>query len=152
MQHNRCLVLCLIFASLIFLLLPLSGCGPDTPATYPVKGKVTFPDGSPVTGGIVGFELMIDDLTKAHNARGKILEDGSYFLTTFDKEGDGAVPGRHRVIVQEPYPEADIDEGEVLPPQAIDPKYRTYVGSGLEFEVKEEENVIDITVTQPGGG
>ena len=142
----------MVFAPLALLLLPLSGCGPDRPATYPVKGKVTFPDGSPVTAGMVVFELIIDDLTKAHNARGKILEDGSYFLTTFDEEGDGAVPGRHRVIVQEPYPEADVDEGELVPPRTIDPKYRTYEGSGLEFEVKEEENVIDITVTEPGGG
>lgn len=84
---------------------------------------------------------------KRCNARGVIQSDGSYFLTTF-VEGDGATPGRHQIIVQEPYP--DIDGDEVRIRSAIDAKYRRYNTSGLEIDVKEEPNEIAIVVTRPG--
>lgn len=77
-------------------LLPCTGCGSKaqsfTATTVPVKGKVTY-QGKPLTKGTVTFEP--DSGREAH---GEIKSDGSFVLTTF-KEGDGAVPGLHRVAV-----------------------------------------------------
>ncbi len=132
-------------------LLAAAGCGAQQPGTYPVRGKVTYPDGTPVTAGMVEFEPSQKGgvpLSERYNARGRIHEDGSYSLTTF-REGDGAVPGRHRVIVQEPYPDADLEAGPRRWKPSIDPSYRRYEESGLEFDVKAEENEITIVVTRP---
>jgi len=142
-----------ISLSLILIVMCVTiGCGAKAPLTYPVKGRVTYPDGTPVVSGLVEFELvapMDGDAANLPNARGNIQEDGSYKLTTYPH--DGAVAGRHRVIIQEAFPDADLDldKGEAMPPQAIATKYRSYETSGLEFEVEEKENDIPIVVTRP---
>jgi hypothetical protein len=73
------------------------GCGATgsgtSPSLVPVKGKVTF-KGQPVTTGTVRFEP--DDYGRP--ATGKLQSDGTYVLTTL-KEGDGVVPGHHRVSI-----------------------------------------------------
>lgn len=99
--------------------------------------------------GLVEFESL-DGEWKGRNARGVIQDDGSFLLTT-GKLGDGAVAGRHRAIVRQPYPDVDLLEGERLPPPMIDPKFGRYETSGLEFTVKEQENDIVIEVSKPGG-
>ena len=125
----------------------LHGCGRPGPSTYPVSGKVTFPDGTPVTAGFIEFESK-EPKTKGLNARGKINEDGSFTLSTV-KLGDGAVIGRHLAIVREPYRRVAIEEGERLPPAKIDRKFRSYETSGLEFEVLEQSNELTVIVTPP---
>lgn len=83
-------------ALVALLLLPCAGCGSKAgtfaATTVPVKGKVTY-QGKPLTKGTIKFEP--DSGREAH---GEINSDGSFVLTTF-KEGDGAVPGLHRVAV-----------------------------------------------------
>ncbi len=133
------------------VLLVAAGCESQQPRTFPVRGKVTYQDGTPVTAGMVEFEPAPQEgapLAERYNARGRIHDDGSYSLTTF-REGDGAVAGRHRVIVQEPYPDADLEAGPRRWKPSIDPSYRRYEESGLEFDVKTEENEITIVVTRP---
>jgi len=57
-----------------------------------VTGKVTFPDGSPLTVGKVMFE------TDSFAASGDLQSDGSYTLGTL-KANDGIPPGTYRVSV-----------------------------------------------------
>ena len=70
---------------------------------YPVNGKVVFENGEPLTtGGVVlceSLDTLSDDM--AIMARGKIREDGTFELSTF-ADGDGAVVGKHRVLVSRP--------------------------------------------------
>ncbi len=86
-----------LFAALV--LGGCSGCGSGGAADsslstlVPVKGKVTF-KGEPLTTGTIRFEP--DDFGRA--ASGKLQPDGTYVLSTL-KEGDGVVPGHHRVSI-----------------------------------------------------
>ena len=139
-----------VAGSMMVALLATTGCGSGNPPTYAVKGKVSFPDGSPVTIGTVEFEPANEDipLKDRINARALINKDGTYELTTLEMY-DGALPGIHKVIVQEPPPDVDWEEGEKIPPPKIHKKYRAYTTSGLSFEVKEEENKINIEVIRP---
>src|SRR5262245_25965830 len=114
----------------------LTGCGPRQ---YPVQGKVTLEDGSPLTRGMVVFE----GTDGAHMARGMIQPDGSYELSTA-RPGDGARPGRYRVLVSA-LDMADVpDEQKALP---FDVKYTRFQTSGLEAEVKARSNDIPIQLT-----
>jgi hypothetical protein len=71
----------------------LTGCGSVPVPLVPVSGTVTFPDGQPVTTGI------IEAIPKSGgpSARGRIGEQGRFTLQTDGREG--AVAGEHSIVV-----------------------------------------------------
>ena len=83
--------------SLSLAILPCWGCGgggtPHLGKTVPVKGRITY-RGKPLVQGTVTFEPE----DTGREASGDIGPDGTFVLTTFT-DGDGAVPGIHRVRV-----------------------------------------------------
>jgi hypothetical protein len=115
--------------TLAFLvLLPCCGCGQNSSAhvapTVPVKGKITY-NGQPLTQGSIKFEPE-DSGREAH---GSIQPDGTFVLTTF-KEGDGAIPGVHRVAVS--------GTGKVGR-QSVPLKFQNPSSSNVEAEVSESK-------------
>jgi hypothetical protein len=107
-----------------------SGCGATQgsgtlPQLLPVKGKVVF-KGQPLTTGTVRFEP--DDYGRA--ASGKLQSDGTFVLTTL-KEGDGVVPGHHRVSITNP--DIKSKDGAALV------KYLKTSKSKLEADVSPEK-------------
>jgi hypothetical protein len=129
-------------AGLALLLAAATGCGART--TYPVRGKVVFKDGTPLTGGLVVFRPVDEKLQVS--ARGDIQHDGSFILSTYH-EGDGAVPGKYQAAITPP-PRRKIREKPVEKP-IVDPRFESYDTSGLEFEVKRESNNFKIEVDKP---
>jgi hypothetical protein len=72
----------------------LIGCGggdPDQISAVPASGTVTY-NGKPVETGTIGF------IPKAGRPASGAIKDGQFTLTTYES-GDGATPGKHRVIV-----------------------------------------------------
>lgn len=80
-------------AALVITLVTMAGCGPSYPETAPVTGKVTL-DGQPLSTGKIVFYPK-----EGRPAMGQIEPDGTYTLTTFE-EGDGALPGEHKVTIK----------------------------------------------------
>ncbi|MCI0462749.1 MAG: hypothetical protein L0Z62_37860 [Gemmataceae bacterium] len=112
-------------------LIALAGCGTRT---HPVEGKVLWQDGSPATelaGGVVVFESK----DSPSSARGELQADGSFRLTTH-KPGDGAFPGRYRVLITEALPQ----DSDRVPPPKMDRKFQAFETSGLEFTVEPSKN------------
>jgi hypothetical protein len=74
------------------------GCG-SGPKTYPVKGKVVFKGGEPVTDGRIQFQSTTEPPFKA---LGDIGEEGSFALTTYlgRKKVSGAPAGAYHVVVE----------------------------------------------------
>lgn len=78
----------------VLVLLTLTvGCGPDRPGTIPVSGRVTL-EGKPVAGAAVTFAPA----DGRRPATGLTDAEGRFTLATF-ADGDGALPGEHRVTV-----------------------------------------------------
>ena len=125
------------------------GCGPGHPKTYPVRGKVVFDDGAPLDGGFIEFESTPAD-GLPFNARGLVGHDGTFVLSTFAEE-DGAVLGKHRVLVRAQRQEYDDMEGkwDLIPEPVIDPRFGRYETSGLEFTVTEGKNEFAVVVQRP---
>ena len=71
----------------------LVGCSSQGPTTYPVSGKVLL-DGQPLEGAAI----MLKPVDGGSNAYGVGGADGSFDVTTY-RQGDGAVPGKHQIIV-----------------------------------------------------
>ena len=118
------------------LALGFAGCSKKLD-TYPVTGKVRFPDGKPLEGGLIIF-VSKDTGTQS---RARIEHDGTFTLGTLS-EKDGAVTGGQRVSVR---PES---LGPGAPPkQPLLPKYQSAANSGLEFNVSADSpNEFDIVV------
>ncbi|SFI96990.1 hypothetical protein SAMN05421753_11422 [Planctomicrobium piriforme] len=128
----------LLLSACAVLALVASGCGKGTPPTGKVTGKVLL-DGEPLTTGSV---LYIPNPTGQY-ASGKIDKDGSYSLTTF-VNGDGAVLGKHRIIVSAV--KEVKNEGDPVVPLTPS-KYSNENTSGLEADVKKGENVVDLNLS-----
>ena len=79
---------------MLILFFGLIGCGSDRLPTYPVQGRVEFPEGLPVRHGTVELESEEHGTT----ATGTIQHDGTFVLGTYTTN-DGAVSGQHKAIV-----------------------------------------------------
>jgi len=128
-----------------FALLGGSGCGGKTNNTYPVSGKVTM-NGQPLELGTVLFKSVVEGEARSTTARASIDKNGFYELSTFG-ESDGALAGRHKVIViAKPY---DSEEFTGRKPKSIIPlHYASSETSGLEYEVSKGVNEINIELTE----
>ncbi len=118
------------------------GCGGQK--TYPVQGRVVFKDGTPMAGGMVVFE-PVDPATRV-SARGEIESDGTFFLSTFGKD-DGAVLGKHRVLISPPLP-SNFKESRA-PARVIHPRYESFETSKLERTVTSGKNDFEIVIEKP---
>jgi hypothetical protein len=127
------------------VLLGFAGCG--SRGYYPVSGRVTFADGSPLDEGIVICETQNGDKTVM--ARGTLQRDGTFQLGTLQPR-DGAPPGKYRVLVVARA--LSEREKEAKKPPVIDPKFEKFETSGLKLEVKEGSDDLMITVTKPPEG
>jgi hypothetical protein len=81
-------------------------------------------------------------------AVGKIQQDGTYVLSTYERNGsDGAIVGRHRASIVPPLAEGEFDAPPAMT-RPIPEKYQSEGTSLLVYEVKADtDNVIDIELS-----
>ena len=116
----------------LFVVLLFSGC---TSEGVSFTGRVTFDDGTPVTGGTVVFE------SGATQYDGQLRADGSYSLGG-NTERSGIPYGTYAIAVVVP----GRDDGTPV----IAEKYGSSASSGLTFEVKADgPKTLDIKVEKP---
>jgi hypothetical protein len=120
--------------SLVFL---LAGCD-SRPRRVPVSGQVLI-DGQPVTAGSI--QVVPDD---ARPAQGTIDEQGHFTLTTYE-QGDGCVPGTHRVAVSATEMIGG-DQVRYLVPQ----KYADFSSSGLTVTIDGPTDDLRIELSWEG--
>ena len=145
-RYRRCFLTQLTLLTLVFC---CAGCGSKHTPTYPLSGKVVFEDGTPLgSGGIVLFESMATENNLKLNARGMIQPDDTFEMTTFE-DGDGAVAGKHRVLVRAKRDQREYIESGIAPRPVIDERFERYETSGLEFTVEQGNNEYKIVVRRP---
>ena len=128
----------------ISLLISLAGCRDSQPRTYPVQGLVRFADGKVLRGGSIEFESSETDPPLL--ARGIIGPDGSFRLGTFELD-DGAIAGKHRVVVLSNYQiGTGAERPGKIPQQVLHPKYRGFKTSGIVQQIKPDKNTLLIEV------
>ncbi|MDR1385091.1 MAG: hypothetical protein LBJ67_14755 [Planctomycetaceae bacterium] len=122
---------------------------------FPLKGKVTYEDGTPLTKGTVNFS------SETSLSRAKIQSDGSYVVGTL-KETDGIPRGKYKVYItgaEEPIEsktkQTQKDSmGNTVQSingfrQLIERKYITKNDTPLECEIPIMKNRFDITIEKP---
>jgi hypothetical protein len=111
------------------------GCGKEGLQTEPVSGTVTIDGRAYTQGGSVVFQPE----GKGKQAAGKIEPDGSFKLSTYSP-GDGAIVGKHKVLVM-PLPPADIGDDQDPVQQRVSPLTQALANTPsnqLIFEVKSD--------------
>ena len=131
-QASRRRYLAFICSSTILAIF-LGGCS-DLPRAYNAAGVVVYSDGTPVQGGRI--ETRCAD--SPYTARGLIDSAGRFTLTTF-KTNDGAIAGKHQVLVIQRFT-ANVDDmakhaEHTSQIRKLDRKYASYGTSGLEIEI-----------------
>lgn len=123
------------------IVLGVGGCGSGR---YPVSGRVTYDDGSPVTEGTVIGQM--GEGPKSVSVQGRIDSSGRFSWGT-ERPADGAEPGKYLVAVT-PRGLSDEEIAKGVPP-AVDPKFSNLQTSGIEFDVKPGTNQLNIKVSKP---
>lgn len=129
--------------ALVVFALVLAGCGGDRLRTAPVNGTVTY-KGKPVPNGTV---TLIPE-SGGPSATGEIGSDGKFTMTTYSS-GDGAVLGKHKVVIVAMQDMGDKlpEERSPLPPPIVPDKYTSSATTPLTTEVVDGDNspVFDLT-------
>lgn len=131
----------------LLLALAMTGCGSSGPATYPVKGTVTF-DGQPVANGQIIFFPTEEGLTPDVGP----IKDGKFSFVSRDGdkrvqiEATREVPGK--TIPQPPPLTGTIPVTEMYIPEAYNSK------SKLKVTVTDStsDNQFDFDLTADGSG
>ena len=148
----RCRAQCLTRLPGLVVLLSVSalGCGGGDrmPKTHPLKGKVVYKGGRPVSGGSIAFECTIGAaLWRAGSGLGP---DGSFdnviTLRPDGKEAKGLVEGEHRVRI-------DLgrggDPGEGGPRVRVRARYTSFEKSGLTVRVPAPNDQVVFELDPP---
>jgi len=131
-------------APLAILLVVTSGCGSNGPQIMTVSGTVTC-------GGKAVDKLEVNFWPDHGRPSWGLTDAEGRYTLKYDKDRDGAVPGKHKVWVRikptSPKEEADLANGLFTRhPQinSIIEKYGNQKISPLWAEVKENNQVIDL--------
>lgn len=128
-------------------MLVLVGCGESRLRTAKVTGKVNY-KGKPVPNGTV----MFIPEGGGPSSTGTIQTDGSFTMTTYTT-GDGAILGKHKVVIAAMADMGDLlpESRNPLPPPIVPEKYTSPATSTLTTEVKDGDNtpVFDLVDDKP---
>jgi hypothetical protein len=144
MNEIRCLVRKSTHCLLFCLIATAAGCGETNLLkglkVYPVKGKVTLPDGKPLTSGTITFVATKSTITSSTN----IESDGS-FIFKGGANGDGLPEGDYKVRLDAAYVSGQKIKKGTLP---FPSKYVDEDGSDLTATVKpDDSNNIELKLT-----
>ncbi len=128
--------------SAALLLLTTGGCGESRPTPYPATVTITYAATKPVPGA----QVVLMSAEGNVSVRGSAREDGSCSLTTY-QPNDGALLGKHKVLVAQPPHIGDPDVPYKGP--KIASKFANFASSGFEVEVTDDpaKNKFALVVT-----
>ena len=127
----------ILFAAMVLF---ITGCGNPK-----VAGKVVFPDGAPLTTGIVVFE------SDQNTYRGTIRNNGTFSMGVL-ADGEGIPPGDYRVAIMA-FSQEDAavgqDDSEVMLRPLTAPKFADARTSGITYTVSGSARNIEFVVERP---
>jgi hypothetical protein len=117
------------------------GCG-DGRQLGTVSGRVTL-DGQPLADARVNFQPAGDTRNPGIGSFGRTNANGEYSLTLIDEKAEGAIVGKHRVMIKA-VPEGAGDPADDKQRAGVDRVPAEYNSkSTLTFDVKPGHNTAD---------
>lgn len=119
----------LSMAATVVAIICLPGCGRSD--LHPVRGRVSFVDGSPVPTGRV-----VVSYGDSKASWGSIKPDGTFEFGTL-KQGDGMRAGTFRVAVKDAFI-LELKNGDAVAEPLVHQRFADPATSGLEFTVPDK--------------
>jgi hypothetical protein len=117
-------------------LLSSTGCGDGKKPLYPTEGQVFF-EKKPAHGAVVWLHPVDAGDSKSPRPHARVDKDGNFRLGTFDV-GDGAPPGKYRVVIVW---NDGVKSGDEPGKSLLPARYQNPEKSGLPIvEIKEGSN------------
>jgi hypothetical protein len=144
---NKRLVPLMILVPLVAV---LAGCrtgrppaGPPVATPYTTQGKVSFPDGSALRGGVVVFTpVEIKTGSKMRYEGAGLINDKGEYKIGLNGDGTGVPAGDYKVtILPRDYQELKGSNSARIPNQ-----YREASTTPLTLTVKEQDNTFDLVL------
>lgn len=129
----------------------LSGCGGNPYGVVPIRGKVTYDDGTliPAPSIVVEFvsqEKNLDPKTYPRPGKAQVdVADGTFSSVSTYDYGDGAIVGQHKVVVK------TYDQSGA-PVYTYFPKEYSDATTTLLTEAVGDKRDFEIKVPKPGKG
>jgi len=139
---------CWMFLAGAILLGLSAGCGSQPYDTKAISGKVTYEDGSliPAPAIYIYFEPQEENVdAKTFPRRGSAevnVADGTFSEVTTYEPGDGAIPGKHKVVIEV------LGDGGVPDYSYFPREYSDSATTPLTIEVGSQRS-FDLTVPKP---
>jgi hypothetical protein len=126
----------------VALLLPACGRG-SRKAVYPVHGYVFDTNNKPASGALVVFHPLEDDASDHDKPRAFVAEDGSFALSTYEKD-DGAPEGEYAVTIEWRPKSANPFGGNKQKPDQLKGRYSDANKPKLRFKIeRKRDNVLE---------
>jgi hypothetical protein len=146
-----------IVGIMIFLVTATAGCGSDAPfQVVPVTGQIAYRDGSFVPADQMRVTFFPQEIESRDQGAPRAasayanVKDGTFSDLTTWKHSDGAIVGRHKVVVQA-LKLGPSGVGE--PTSAVARRYGSAKTTPLEVEVTARgDNHFDLTVEKGSSG
>jgi|SRR5215831_15610996 len=123
-------------------LLPACGKG-SRRAVYPVHGYVFDANNKPASGALVVFHPLEGDAGDRDKPRAFVAEDGSFALTTYEKE-DGAPEGEYVVTIEWRPKSANPFDANKQKPDQLKGRYSDAKKSKLRFKIdRKQDNMLE---------
>ncbi len=123
----------------------VAGCGSNSPYAYQkVSGKITYEDGSPISGSGLILRFAAQDAPKLESAVprpafARTNAQGEFECVTSYKFGDGLIPGKHKVAIE---PQGSLDAAPAVPKE-----YRSISTTTLVIDTADSP--LEIKVPKP---
>jgi hypothetical protein len=130
---------------LFLVLVVIVGCGPSSPFDYvETSGKLSYDDGSPIPSRSIKLMFEAQDAPTVEGAHPRpavanVNEQGEFECVTSYKYGDGLIPGRHKVSIEQ----ATDQKGQLLVPK----EYASIATTPIVVDTKDAP--FDIKVPKP---
>jgi hypothetical protein len=121
------------------------GCGPSSPFDYvKVSGTILYDDGTPIPASAIRLQFTAQDAPAIEGAHPRpavanVNEKGEFECATSYKYGDGLIPGKHKVAVQQ----ATGQGGQLL----VRKEYTSIATTPLVIDTKDAP--LEIKVPKP---
>jgi hypothetical protein len=125
-----------------------AGCGGPRP--YPVSGQAVYDDGQ-VASDLEGSDVIFTSDELKVSSSGEIDANGRYTLT-MRRHGDGALPGKYKVVIVPPDPRGGDDPKFKTRKLALPKKYTDPTKTDLSATVEAKANDITLTITRARPG
>jgi hypothetical protein len=130
--------------------LAVTGCGDHSPPPgaplakpQPTHGKITFPDGSPLHGGMITFKPKeVETGSKIRYDATSLVDAKGEYKLGMNGDGAGAPTGDYVVIIEP----RDYQELPGSNSRRIPQKYRSAGSSTLTRTVKDGDNTFDFVL------